>query len=285
MVRTFHAMRRRRAASAIGFTLIELLVVISIIALLIGILLPALSAAREAARAAMCGSNIRQLAIANTTYMSDNDGHYVPAAADNWWNASTGTAGPNLERWHGTRGGTDEPFHPEGGPLYPYYQDGEVKICPLFNEHDFEMGFEAGNGGYGYNDDYVGTLNPGDGSPRSKASGARTEWFADPTHTVMFADAAYLNENAELIEYSFVEAPFFPPDETWAAFPSTHFRHSDRANVAWLDGHIDRQSMSFSNDISVMDDDGTPHTVDQNEVEANHIGWFGPEDNSLFNRK
>jgi prepilin-type N-terminal cleavage/methylation domain-containing protein len=55
-----------------GFTLIELLVVVSIILLLISLLLPALGGAREAARAAACMSNQRQVLTALSGYLNSN---------------------------------------------------------------------------------------------------------------------------------------------------------------------------------------------------------------------
>ncbi len=62
-----------------GFTLIELLVVISIIALLIGILLPALSSARASSRAAVCGSNLRQIGIGMESYANEFNDMYPRA--------------------------------------------------------------------------------------------------------------------------------------------------------------------------------------------------------------
>ena len=57
-----------------GFTLVELLVVIAIIAALVSILLPALNKTRDAANKIACASNLRQMAIAATMYISDNKG-------------------------------------------------------------------------------------------------------------------------------------------------------------------------------------------------------------------
>jgi len=56
-----------------AFTIIELLVVISIIALLAAILIPALQSSRRQARAALCGSNVKQLVLGLTMYETENE--------------------------------------------------------------------------------------------------------------------------------------------------------------------------------------------------------------------
>lgn len=57
-----------------GFTLVELLVVIAVVAVLVGILLPVLASAREGSRAAVCQSNLRQIAIVCRSYADDHRG-------------------------------------------------------------------------------------------------------------------------------------------------------------------------------------------------------------------
>jgi len=263
-----------------GFTLVELLVVVAIIALLLGILVPALSKARQAAQTVVCGSNLRQLATANTGYANESDGHYVPAAYD--------IATTNRRRWHGRRDTADEPFDPARSPLVDYLgSDGRVKACPAFDEFD-EDGFEAGNGGYGYNGVYIGGRYDKHGNPTlSHPVGAQiTAQVGDvrrPGQTVMFTDAAFRQLSGggafSLIEYSFIEPPLLQDDPgeptDRGTVPSIHFRHMGKTSVAWGDGHVDTAAMDFTGPA------GPFHDVH----ESLNLGWFGEKNNELYDLK
>ena len=68
-----------------GFTLIELLVVIAIIAILAAILFPVFAKAREKARTNSCLNNQRQIAIAISMYIQDNDEKIFPDPGNRAW--------------------------------------------------------------------------------------------------------------------------------------------------------------------------------------------------------
>jgi prepilin-type N-terminal cleavage/methylation domain-containing protein/prepilin-type processing-associated H-X9-DG protein len=253
-----------------GFTLIELLVVIAIVTILAALLFPVFASAREKARQASCLSNLRQLALAILMYADDYDECFVPA-----WDEA------NLMRWHGRRDNVSEPFDPRRGPLYPYLKNGQIKLCPSF--YRFARGsvaYEQGTGGYGYNAQYVG------GSPLpwpdSLTPASQTE-IESPAQTIMLADTATMDWDmmsgtgtGTIIEYSFVEAPFYEAYGNTPADPSMHFRHAQTCSVAFCDGHAKAMHMSLSR--------GSGWTYTDAAFKQKNLGFVGV-DNSLYDRQ
>ena len=268
-----------------GFTLIELLVVMAIIGMLTGMVFPVFAKAREKARQSVCMSNLKQLSLAILMYTDDNDGGYVPADSPNM-----------LQRWHGARLSTDDPFVAEWGPLWNYYGSKGLKECPSFSPADMDYGYDQGTGGYGYNAQYVG------GSPvwvedvadlAAMCTPAKEFMITNPAETVMLTDTAFLDCEGNLFEYSFCEAPTGEAASarmpcTCHLNPSTHFRHNGRANVAFCDGHVRSMTMVATHSNGWCPSEwyaGYPiDAYTSEDYEKARLGFLG-EDNSLYDRR
>lgn len=258
-----------------AFTLVELLVVIGIIAVLVGILLPALTAARRAASTAQCGSNLRQILIATIAYAQENRGYWPPAHIDYLTR--------NRNRWHGERPTAGAPFEFQGSVLKRYLQTPAIKQCPSF-EPSRAGGFEAACGGYGYNNQFLGSSmqEPAlTGLPLGPAAWdldvgnrpARQNMIRRTAEKIAFADTAIAVSPTAVIEYSFIEPPVtrFGPSS-----PSLHFRHARRrANIAWADGHISSEPFEWTYPTNIYGADNARFA----------LGFFGPRDNHLFTRQ
>jgi len=277
---------RNGSRARFGFTLIELLVVIAVIAIVAAMLFPILVNAQESGRRARCAAQIKQLAAAMIAYADDNGGRYVPAARDIF--------ADNLCRWHGIRADVRHDFDPKKGPLWPYFaKSGGLKECPSANmlkrSRDFNdplrfPAFESGCGGFGYNSYYVGGTYYRNTPPEAAEVASLVSDIAHPSRTIMLADAAMPKRDPKtgaeyLIEYSMVEPPFVPSPRgnlSTLLSPSMHFRHNGLASVAWCDGHVTSEKMSW-----------TIHGENAYRADSrrNNVGFIGPGDNSLFDNK
>jgi prepilin-type N-terminal cleavage/methylation domain-containing protein/prepilin-type processing-associated H-X9-DG protein len=238
-----------------GFTLIELLVVIAIIAVLIALLLPAVQSAREAARKTQCKNNLKQLALALHNYADVYAGVLMCYRIDDEKFIANASAWPSVGQtrfWFGNVN-YDEPDPTKQldftqGPLAPYMETNRAAFqCPDFGRPQVDTA-RFGNMacGYGFNGRYLGYGIDYDYSNWPAATPTadfrRMADVMQMTNTLVFADSAQVDYALQFQESWLLE----PPSQN---FPTVHFRHTDTANVAFMDGHVESRGRHFKIDV------------------------------------
>ncbi len=238
--------RRRNA-----FTLIELLVVIAIIAVLIALLLPAVQQAREAARRTQCKNNVKQLALALHNYTETYAGYLPCYKIDDAKFMANAIAYPSVGKtryWFGNvdydQSDVTKQLDFSQGQLAPYMETNYAAYqCPNFGAAQVDVvRFGKMVCGYGFNGYYLGYGTTYDFSnyPSYTVSAdfRQLRDVQQTTNTVVFADSAQVDFALNFQETWLIT----PPSQN---FPTTHFRHSDTANVAFMDGHVESRSRGY----------------------------------------
>lgn len=253
-----------------GFTLIELLVVIAIIAILAAMLLPALAAAKKKAQQTYCLNNLKQIGIGFVLYVGDYS-DVMPADASHGakWQPEDW-----IYWWPKTFGGS---IPPRGSLACPGFENGQIAAmikysntninnsifrCPADNSdkgrNTNPQKWTDGSPIYEYSysvNSAADQLNSQQSTNRGVASSwtsgnwspVKYSWIRRPADIVML-----LEEPTSVTDPNEMPAPDLPPNNTeiiddgrWAGNNTITVRHSKKGNLAFADGHAERQDYTF----------------------------------------
>lgn len=229
-----------------AFTLIELLVVIAIIAILAAILFPVFAQAREKARQSSCLAGERQIGIALSMYLQDNDESMVLVN-------------------QGTTTSSACPCWPDS--MQPYIKSGDFYSgCPDAQLPKWTGG--KNNVAYGINTLYTSdspSIQAAEGQVTTPAVGninanpqlpPTIAQFALPAETIVFGDSnlsyiIYSGSTTDLTisvdgpGYADINLPNFGRSGSTANSVGQRYvgRHSGGANWVFADGHVKWMNM------------------------------------------
>jgi len=240
-----------------GFSLIEMLVAAGIIGLVCSILVPVLSRARRQGRKVVCLNNLRQLGFALICYCDSYDG-YVMAACD----SSTDTY------WWGRK--LSDGIEHSDGFIWPYLkaqlEKASVYECPSQPYGSYRLQGKPASepdepkwitSTYGYNGYYLCPAMSGWMNIRHRQWQKMTT-VRKADKVIAFGDAmldwAGSGGRPSLMNSALLDPPYILSGggTRWEknSFPTTCFRHNDRANVAFVDGHCEAMDLEGARYVS-----------------------------------
>jgi prepilin-type N-terminal cleavage/methylation domain-containing protein/prepilin-type processing-associated H-X9-DG protein len=217
-----------------AFTLIELLVVIAIIAILASMLLPALGRAKAKAQSIKCLGSSRQLGLAFLVYAEDND-QRLPDLYTKAWTGNNVEAGGDW--WFQTLS--------KGKYLTANTVSNNVWRCPAVKDKEIQTIFGARWEGYGPVESTIIRYAFASSGGVGRLGSRRLTEIKRPSQIWLMGDTGIPKNPARVPTGGYLtEIVTFPPDprsgwNVWAPPKQPACRHNQRANVTFVDGHVE----------------------------------------------